>query len=49
MNTATHGHHLTEGRIERIGLPDGVMTVTDFSAGQTGRLTIQAPKLLKEV
>lgn len=31
------------GRIERIGLPDGVMIVTDHSLDHTTRLTIHAP------
>jgi len=31
------------GRIERIGLPDGIMTLTDMASGQTDRRTLQAP------
>ena len=44
MSTTTQGHQLTEDRIERIGLPDSVMAVTDLSDGQTDGLTIRAPK-----
>lgn len=31
------------GKIERIGLPDGIMTLTDLASGQTDRRTLHAP------
>ncbi|HEV8243937.1 MAG TPA: acetate/propionate family kinase [Nitrospirales bacterium] len=34
---------VSSGKIERIGLGDGVMTVTDHSSGRTERLTVQCP------
>jgi len=34
---------VSSGKIERIGLGDGVMTVTDHSNGRAERVTVQCP------
>ena len=34
---------LAAGKLERIGLPDGILTVTDAASGQRDRRTIQVP------